>query len=219
MSRTAVAALVSLGLLAGSDALAQRSASRLAFARLPEAEREAIQEAVGVAYLAVVDARAQIAAGNPSAARRETVSARKVMHLVNELSPSLHTASRIRRALARLTVSGGHRDLLVPIEQSLATYEVVASDKVTRGRIEKAKRHLAVGDAKGARVELEAAEAGLRYTEVDVPVQELAGKLDRASTQLADGDASAADATLESAETDLESIALSAQVDLAALIQ
>jgi hypothetical protein len=100
---------------------------------------------------------------------------------------------------------------MVPIDSSLDELVDLMPVDAAKQHIDKAKQHLKSDDKRSAAKELEAADASLVYTEIDLPLRFTRDQVAAARTALDGGDLDAADSALKSMEDSV--VYISAGVD------
>jgi hypothetical protein len=161
-------------------------------------------------------ARAQLDQLNWMGARWNTAKARSILGDVREKSPSLRTQDRIGAALKFLKGGGKTKpEILLPIYAELdAVRDVEAFDDV-RIRVDRARDRIAAGQVDEAADALVEASSVIRYTEIDLPIEETYARLTRAMVQLDQRNTASAKQTLREADEHIQTFTTVAKSNMA----
>jgi uncharacterized protein YukE len=136
-------------------------------------QEEAVISAAGVKVLRhIAQARADIHNKDAAAAQTELGKSEKLLDIIRESLPTTSIKDRIWVAKKHLEYEDTQEVLpdLVPIYTSLDEMMDVMPVKAARAQLDKAREQLKAGDKAKARKALEATDAALQYTEVDLPL-------------------------------------------------
>lgn len=150
-------------------------------------------------------ASADLGRNDWTGARWETGKARAILDRVREKSPSLRLQDRIAVALKELR-SGGKpkRETLLPIYAELDATQDTMDVTDVRSFVDKAGAAADAGDVETVENNLIEASARVRYTEIDLPVEETQTLLTRAMIQIQGKDMMAAKASLSDAKQQIK---------------
>jgi len=156
-----------------------------------------------VAY--IEKARADLDKLNWMGARWNTAKARGILGEVREKSPSLRIQDRIAAALKFLKSNDQPKpETLLPIYAELDTVTDVDEYADVRVRIDQARARIAAGQVDEAADALVEASSVVRYTEIDLPIEETSSRLTRAMLQLDHRDIASAKQTLREADEQIK---------------
>jgi len=150
----------------------------------------------------IAQARSDIHNKDADAAQAELGQADKLLDIIREALPTTSIKDRIWVAKKHLEYEDTQEVLpgLVPIYSSLNEMMDIMPAKAARGQLDKAKEHLKAGDKSNARKALDATDAALQYTEVDLPLSTTRHLVAQARADIGKKQLDEADKTLQAAE-------------------
>ena len=166
-------------------------------------QEEAVISSAGVKVLRhIAQARSDIQNKDADAAKAELGQADKLLDIIREALPTTSIKDRIWVAKKHLEYEDTQEVLpdLVPIYSALNEMMDIMPVKAARAQLDKAKEHLKAGDKANARKALEATDAALQYTEVDLPLSTTRHLVAQARADLGKKRLDEADKALQAAE-------------------
>jgi hypothetical protein len=166
-------------------------------------QEEAVISSAGVKVLRhIAQARSDIQNKDADAAQTELGQADKLLDIIREALPTTSIKDRIWVAKKHLEYEDTQEVLpdLVPIYSALNEMMDIMPVKAARAQLDKAKEHLKAGDKANARKALEATDAALQYTEVDLPLSTTRHLVAQARADLGKKRLDEADKALQAAE-------------------
>ena len=150
----------------------------------------------------IAQARSDIHNKDAEAARTELGQANNLLNIIQEALPTTKVKDRIWVAKKHLEYEDTQDVLpdLIPIYTSLDELVDIMPVDVAKKHLDQAKKHLKAGNKKSAREELEATDASLQYTEVDLPLKTTRQLVAQSLSDLDKNALDDADKTLKSAE-------------------
>jgi len=172
----------------------------LAIDTLTTEQRDFVSKSGAEIVSQVEKARADLDKLNWMGARWNTAKARSILSDVREKSPSLRIQDRIAAAVKFLKGGGTPKpESLLPIYAEIDSVKNVEDFADVRTRVDQARARIAAGQIDEATDALVEASSVVRYTEIDLPIEESYSRLTRAMVQLDRRDVDAAKQTLREA--------------------
>ncbi len=167
----------------------------------PAEERSMARSAAHVLRY-IADARSAIAANDIAKARSDLQRSLNLIDILKLQQPTVKVRDHIWVARKHLDYESAEEvaEDLVPIEADLTEIEGFVPVEKARRHIRSAGAYLKKGDKAGARKELEAADAALIYTEVDLPLSGTERQIIAAQKALDNQQLAKADKALKQAE-------------------
>ena len=164
----------------------------------------------------IADARSAIAANDIAKARSDLQQALNLIDILKLQQPTAKVRDHIWVARKHLDYESTEEVAadLVPIEAELTEIEDFVPVEKARKHIRSAGAYLKKGDKAGAKKELEAADAALIYTEVDLPLSNTERQIIAAQKALDNRQPAKADKALKQAEDGVQilSVAITAPI-------
>jgi hypothetical protein len=206
LSTTTVSALALAADVRQQSATMETSAS--------QGEEEVISSAGAKVLRHIAQARNYNHQRNEKAATEQLQEATALLATINRALPTSVIKSQI--AAGKTQLEEERTTDLVPIATSLD--ELSGSLPVTYAKkhLDKARQYLEQGEPEGAMAELDAIDAALVYTEVDLPLGATEHLIDLAQAKYAEGNLDAADQALKAAEDEVVYLSLAVDEPLVA---
>jgi hypothetical protein len=164
---------------------------------------EAVISSAGVKVLRhIAQARADIHNKDTAAAQAELGQTEKLLDIIGEALPTTSIKDRIWVAKKHLEYEDTQQVLpdLIPVYSSLDEMMDIMPVKAARAQLDKARENLKAGDKAKARKALEATDAALQYTEVDLPLSTTKHLVAQAKADVEKKKLDEADKSLQAAE-------------------
>jgi hypothetical protein len=169
-------------------------------------EDEAISSAGAKVLRRIAKARDYTDRGQGRAATEQLQEATALLASINRTLPT--SLIKAQAAVGKRQIQQEETTDLVPIATSLDELSGSLPVAEAKEHLDRAKQDLEQGDPEGAIAELEAIDAALVYTEVDLPLGATAHLITLAQAKLAEGNLDAADQALKAAEDEVVFLSL-----------
>jgi len=187
-------------LVSAASAIEEEATDFLSLDTLSTEQLDFVSKSGAEIVAQVEKARAELEKLNWMAARWNTAKARSILADVREKSPSLRIQDRIAAALKFLKGGGEPKaETLLPIYAEIDAAKDVEAFADVRARVDQARTRIAAGQLDEAADILVEASSVVRYTEIDLPIEETYSRLTRAMVQLDRRDMASARQTLREA--------------------
>lgn len=207
---TPVALALSLATSGAVMAAAQPSASggiqeevNVVPAKTISPSEEAVISSAGVKVLRhIAEARAKIKDKDAAAAKAELAQAEKLLDIIQEALPVTKVKDHIWVAKKHLEYEDTQEVLpdLIPIYASLDELVDVMPVAQAKQHLKNAEKQLKAGDKQKAKEALDATDAALQYTEIDLPLSATRVSVDQAKAYLDNDKLADAETALKTAE-------------------